>query len=208
MGSKSSKSSGRWLQEHFSDPYVKQAQKDGFRSRAIYKLKEIDERDHLFKPGMKVVDLGAAPGSWAQYVVKRIQPKGRLIASDILPIEPVDGVDILQGDFTEEASLHAILALLAPDRADWVISDMAPNMSGVESVDIPRAIYLGELALDLAQQVLQPGGGFLTKTFQGEGFDAFLGQIKSLFKHVAIRKPKASRGRSREVFILARQLKA
>lgn len=207
MAGKTSKSSKRWLKEHFSDPYVKQAQQAGYRSRAVYKIQEIHERDRLFKPGMTVIDLGAAPGSWAQYVLPLIKPKGRLIALDLLPIEALDGVEIIQGDFTEEAIVKDLLNKLGADKADWVISDMAPNMSGIESSDIPRAIYLAELALDFALQVLKDDGGFLIKSFQGEGFEALLGQIKSHFSKVAIRKPKASRGRSREVFVLARSLK-
>lgn len=204
---KKSKSSARWLQEHFSDPYVKQAQQEGYRSRAIYKLKEIQERDRLFKPGMIVVDLGAAPGSWAEFVYPMIKP-GRLIGVDLLPIDPIPGVTFLQGDFSEDETLNALLAEIKPAKADWVISDMAPNMTGNDSVDIPRSMYLAELALDFAIQVLQPGGGFLIKAFQGEGFDALLGQIKAHFGGVVIRKPKASRSRSREVFILAKTLKA
>lgn len=203
----SGKSSRRWLREHFTDPYVKQAQQEGYRSRAVYKLLEINQRDHLFKPGMTVVDLGAAPGGWAQLVVNLIKPGGRLVAMDILPMEPLAGVDVILGDFTDDAILEQLLSKILPERADWVISDMAPNMSGNESVDIPRAIYLAELALEFALRVLRMEGGFLIKTFQGEGFDALLNQIKQRFKRVFIRKPKASRGRSREVFILARELK-
>lgn len=202
-----SKSSGRWLKEHFSDPYVKQAQQAGYRSRAVYKLLEIHQRDRLFKPGMTVIDLGAAPGGWAQLVLPFIQPKGRLIALDILPIEPIEGVEIIQGDFTNESIFQQLLQQLGAAKADWVLSDMAPNMSGIESSDIPRAIYLAELALDLTLRVLNKEGGFLVKSFQGEGFDTLFAQIKSHFSKVVIRKPKASRGRSREVFILARGLK-
>lgn len=202
-----SKSSKRWLNEHFSDPYVKQAQQAGFRSRAIFKLQEIHERDRLFKPGMTVIDLGAAPGSWAQLVVNYIKPKGRLIALDILPMAPLEGVEFIQGDFTDETVLETLLNQIGDTKADWVISDMAPNMSGNKGVDIPRSIYLGELALDLALKVLNKNGGFLIKSFNGEGFEALVAQIKSHFAKVVIRKPKASRGRSREVFILARELK-
>lgn len=202
-----SNSSKRWLKEHFSDPYVKQAQQAGYRSRAIFKLQEIQERDRLFKPGMTVIDLGAAPGSWAQLVVKLIKPKGRLIALDLLPIEPLEGVEILQGDFTDESVLNALLTQIGPTKAHWVISDMAPNMSGNDSVDIPRSIYLAELALDFALQVLNKEGGFLIKSFHGQGYEELVAQIKQHFAKVVIRKPKASRGRSREVFILARELK-
>lgn len=200
------KSSNRWLKEHFSDPYVKQAQQAGYRSRAVFKLLEIQDRDRLFKPGMTVVDLGAAPGGWSQIVTKLVKP-GVVIALDLLPIEPLDGVDFIQGDFTDEAMLPLLFAKLPTGKADWVISDMAPNTSGNESIDVPRSVYLAELALDFALQVLQIEGGFLVKVFQGEGFDALLAEIKCNFKTVAIRKPKASRGRSREVYILARGLK-
>lgn len=202
-----SKSSRRWLSEHFSDTYVKQAQQEGYRSRAVYKLLEMHERDRLFKPGMTVIDLGAAPGGWAQLVARLIKPKGRLIALDLLPMEPIPDVDFIQGDFSDETVLASILQQLATTKADWVLSDMAPNMSGNASVDVPRAMYLAELALDFALNVLNPTGGLLIKAFQGEGFEAFLGEIKRNFKKVAIRKPKASRGRSREVYILARELK-
>lgn len=200
------KSSQRWLKEHFTDPYVKQAQQEGYRSRAVYKLLEIQERDRLFKPGMTVIDLGAAPGSWSQLVAKLIKP-GRLIALDLLAMDELPGVEFIQGDFTEDAVLNDLLSRLAAAKADWVISDMAPNTSGNESIDVPRSIYLSELALDFALQVLNPQGGFLIKVFQGEGFDAYLGTIKKTFQSVAIRKPKASRGRSREVYILARKLR-
>lgn len=200
------KSSNRWLKEHFSDPYVKQAQQAGYRSRAVFKLLEIQDRDKLFKPGMTVVDLGAAPGGWSQIVTKLVKP-GTVIALDLLPIEPLEGVDFIQGDFTDEAMLPLLFAKLPSRKADWVISDMAPNTSGNESIDVPRSVYLAELALDFALQVLQTEGGFLVKVFQGEGFDALFAEIKRNFKTVAIRKPKASRGRSREVYILARGLK-
>lgn len=201
------KSSRQWLKEHFTDPFVKQAQKDGYRSRAVYKLLELEERYRLFKPSMIVVDLGAAPGGWSQVVVKRIKPGGRIIAMDLLPMEPIEGVEFLQGDFSDEAVLNELNKLLSGAKVDWVISDMAPNMSGNESVDIPRAMYLSELALEFAQQTVKPAGGFLIKVFQGEGFDAFLTAVKRQFKSVVIRKPKASRDRSREVYILARELK-
>lgn len=202
-----SKSSRRWLQEHFTDPYVKQAQQEGYRSRAVYKLLEIQERDRLFKPGMTVVDLGAAPGGWSQVVAKLIKPGGRLLALDILPMEPLDDVEFLQGDFTEDSVLNELLNRLEGAEVDWILSDMAPNLSGNESIDLPRSIYLAELAFDFVMKVLQPGGGFLIKLFQGEGFDNYLAEIKRNFKSVSIRKPKASRDRSREVYILARNLK-
>ena len=198
-------SSRRWLREHFNDPYVKQAQQDGYRSRAVYKLLELQERDKLFKPGMIVVDLGAAPGGWSQLVSKLIGAKGKIIALDILPMDHIVGVEFIKGDFTEDALIAELLQHLEGAKVDWVISDMAPNMSGVDSVDQPRSIALGELALDFALQILHEQGGFLIKVFQGEGFDAFLKQIRSHFKKVVIRKPKASRGRSNEVYILARK---
>jgi len=204
------KSSGRWLKEHFSDPYVKLAQQAGYRSRAVYKLLEIQKRDHLFKPGMTVIDLGAAPGGWSQLLVELLQPKGQVLALDILPMEPIAGVDFILGDFSSDECLQLLREKLISARAsvvDWVISDMAPNMSGNESVDIPRSMYLAELALDFALQVLGPTGGFLIKAFQGEGFDALFAEIKRNFQTVAIRKPKASRNRSREVYILARNKK-
>jgi 23S rRNA (uridine2552-2'-O)-methyltransferase len=199
-----SKSSRRWLREHFSDPYVKQAQQEGFRSRAVYKLLELQERDKLFKPGMTIIDLGAAPGGWSQVVANLIGKNGRVIALDILPMEPLPGVEFIQGDFTEEAVLNELLLRIGDAKADWVISDMAPNMSGVDSVDQPRSMELTELAFELAQLVLNKQGGLLVKTFQGEGFDAFLVTLRAYFKKVLIRKPKASRDRSREVYILAR----
>jgi 23S rRNA (uridine2552-2'-O)-methyltransferase len=204
---KHKKSSQRWLKEHFSDPYVKQAQQQGYRSRAIYKLIELQERDRMFKPGMTVIDLGSAPGSWAEYLSKTVGPKGCVIGVDILAMEPLAGVDFIQGDFTEEAILHLLLERIGERKVDWVLSDMSPNLSGMESIDQPRSIHLAELALDLALRVLPPLGGFLTKVFQGEGFDGYLVQIRSHFKKVVIRKPKASRGRSREVYILAKELK-
>lgn len=208
------KSSRRWLKEHFKDPYVKQAQKSGYRSRAAYKLLEIHARDKLFKPGMMVVDLGAAPGGWSQVVTELVQPQGKVIALDLLPMAPLKGVESIQADFSEEAGLTALLTKMSAIGAkseltvDWVLSDMAPNMSGNASIDVPRSIYLAELALDFSLKVLDKDGGLLIKVFQGEGFDALLALIKSTFNTVAIRKPKASRGRSREIYILARGLKA
>lgn len=201
---KRSNSSREWLKEHFTDPYVIKAQQEGYRSRAVYKLLEIQERDRLFKSGMTVIDLGAAPGGWSQLVVKLIKPKGRLIALDLLEMPPIEGVDFIRGDFSDEAMLQVLMERLGPNKVDWVLSDMAPNMSGTESVDIPSSLYLCELALDFALQVLGSSGGFLIKVFQGAGFDAFLAEIKRNFKKVSIRKPKASRGRSREVYVLAR----
>lgn len=198
-----SKSSQRWLGEHFSDEYVKKAQQEGYRSRAIYKLKEIQEKDRILYPGMKVVDLGAAPGGWSQYATSVVGQKGRVVASDILPLDPLPFVEFVLGDFREEAVLAEMLQLLGDDKADLVISDMAPNMSGVDAVDQPRAIHLCELALDMARQVLKPGGVFLVKLFQGDGSEAFIRDVRSSFKTLKIRKPAASRPRSREVYVLA-----
>lgn len=199
--------SRRWLKEHFSDVYVKRAQKEGYRSRAVYKLLELHERDRLFKPGMIVIDLGAAPGGWSQLITKLVKPKGKVIALDILPMESIEGVEFIQGDFSDEAVLTTLMQAINHATPDWVVSDIAPNMSGNESVDMPRSMYLNELALEFALRVLDENGGFLIKVFQGEGFDALLGEIKRNFKAVFIRKPKASRGRSREVYILAKGLK-
>lgn len=199
------KSSRRWLQEHFSDPYVKQAQQEGYRSRAVYKLQELQERDKLFKPGMTVIDLGASPGGWSQLVVNLVGKKGRVIALDILPMDAIPGVEFIKGDFSEETVLAELFSRLGEIKADWVISDMAPNMSGIDSVDQPRSMELAELALDLARQVLNSQGGLLIKVFQGAGFDEFLSELRKHFKKVIIRKPKASRDRSNEVYLLARK---
>lgn len=203
MSGAKSKSSRRWLREHFSDVYVRQARLEGYRSRAVYKLLELQERDRLFKPGMTVIDLGAAPGSWSQLVVKLVGKKGRVIALDILSMEPIPGVEFIQGDFTLDSAVDDLLQR-SGTAVDWVISDMAPDASGIESVDQPRSIMLAQLAFDLAQRVLHPGGGLLVKMFQGEDFDAFLVELRRHFKKVFIRKPKASRDRSREVYLLAR----
>ncbi|HEK0571107.1 TPA: 23S rRNA (uridine(2552)-2'-O)-methyltransferase RlmE [Proteus mirabilis] len=200
---KRSASSSRWLQEHFSDKYVQQAKKKGFRSRAWFKLEEIQQSDNIFKPGMTVVDLGAAPGGWSQYVVQQLGNKGRIIACDLLPMDPIVGVDFLQGDFRDELVLKALLDRVGDNKVQVVMSDMAPNMSGTPAVDIPRSMYLVELALDMCRDVLAPGGSLIVKVFQGEGFDEYLGQIRSLFTKVKVRKPDASRSRSREVYIVA-----
>ncbi len=202
-----SESSRRWLREHFSDPYVKQAQQEGYRSRAVYKLLEINQRDKLIRPGMTVVDLGAAPGGWCQVLVKLMQKKGRVIAMDILPMEPIPGVEFLQGDFGEDAVVAELESRLEGKKVDLVLCDIAPNLSGNESIDLPRSMYLAELALDFALKVLARDGSFLIKLFQGEGFDALLAEMKRQFQKTAIRKPKASRSRSREVYILARSLR-
>lgn len=198
-----SKSSKSWLKEHFDDEYVRRSQQDGYRSRAIYKLIEIDQKDRLVKPGMTVIDLGAAPGGWSEYCVKKLGKKGTMVALDILPMEPIDGVAIVEGDFREDAIFEELMAIIGNDKADLVISDMAPNISGMGSVDMPRAYHLCELALDLARQVLKPGGGLLVKLFQGEGFEAYNKELKASFSKVIMRKPKASRARSREIYALA-----
>ena len=191
------------MNEHFDDEYVRRAQQEGYRSRAIYKLIEIQQKDQLLKPGMTVIDLGAAPGGWSEYAVTKLGGKGRVIALDILPMEPIGGVEIIQGDFREDNVLAQLLDLIGESGADLVISDMAPNISGMEVVDIPRSYYLADLALDLAIQVLKPGGGLLVKLFQGEGFDDYQKALKQNFKRVVMRKPKASRARSREIYALA-----
>ncbi|WP_133127585.1 23S rRNA (uridine(2552)-2'-O)-methyltransferase RlmE [Legionella nagasakiensis] len=199
-----SKSSKRWLQEHFDDVYVKQAQIDGYRSRAVYKLKEIDEKEHLFKPGMTVVDLGAAPGGWSQYVTEKLSGRGIIIALDLLPMDDLPGVSFMLGDFQEETVLQQLLAVVPERGVDVVLSDMAPNMSGTIAVDIPRAMYLAELAFDFSHRMLKPGGVLLMKMFHGSGFEQLVGQVRSHFKKVVIRKPLASRARSRETYLLAK----
>ncbi|WP_060498448.1 23S rRNA (uridine(2552)-2'-O)-methyltransferase RlmE [Pseudomonas sp. NBRC 111133] len=202
-----SKSSANWLREHFNDPFVKQAQKDGYRSRASYKLLEIQKKDRLIRPGMSVIDLGAAPGGWSQVTSRLIGGQGRLIASDILEMDSIADVTFIQGDFTHDEVLQRILEAVGDSHVDLVISDMAPNMSGTPAVDIPRAMFLCELALDLATRVLKPGGDFLIKIFQGEGFDVYLKDVRSKFDKVQMRKPSSSRDRSREQYLLGRGFK-
>ena len=197
-------SSKAWLKEHRDDPYVQQAQREGYRSRACYKLLELQERDRLIRPGMTVLDLGSAPGGWSQVAVALVGHSGRVIASDILPMDTIAGVEFIQGDFTEEEVFGQLLAALAGTPVDLVISDMAPNMSGLNAVDQPRSIYLVELALDMARRVLAPGGAFVSKVFQGEGFDELYRDTRESFDRVLTRKPKASRPRSREVYVVAR----
>lgn len=197
-----SKSSKNWLKEHFDDPYVKRAQEDGVRSRAVYKLQEIDQKDQLIKSGMSLIDLGAAPGGWSEYAVKKVGEKGKIIATDILSMDYLYGVEFIQGDFREDDVLTAILQATNNQKADLVISDMAPNISGVETIDQPAVMYLVELALDLAVQTLKSNGNFLVKVFQGQGFDEFKQEAKLRFKQIKIRKPAASRPRSREVYLL------
>lgn len=201
---KKNKTSRAWVHDHLNDPYVQRAQADGYRARAAYKLLEIDERDHLLKPGAIIVDLGAAPGSWCQLVARRCGPKARIFALDLLQMEPVAGVDFLLGDFTEDAVLEALEGRLEGARVDVVLSDMAPNLSGVATVDQARSIHLCELALDFAVRHLRPGGQFVVKVFQGEGFMAFRKQMEAAFSSVQVRKPKASRDRSAEVYLLGK----
>jgi 23S rRNA (uridine2552-2'-O)-methyltransferase len=196
--------SQRWLKEHRDDHYVKLARSAGYRSRAAFKLEEMDRRDRLFRSGMNVVDLGAAPGGWSQYAAARVGPGGRVLALDVLPMEPVSGVSFVQGDFREAGVLDALLDQVGPTQVQLVLSDMSPNISGMNAVDQPRAIYLAELALELARRVMAPGGSLLVKVFQGEGSDAYLAQLRRHFRSVAIRKPRASRPRSREFYALAR----
>jgi len=194
----------QWMQEHLNDEYVLRAQKEGHRARAIYKLMEIDERDRLIKPGHYVVDLGAAPGSWSEYAVTKIGKKGRVFALDLLEIEPIKGVDFIQGDFRSDEVLDQLMKLIENHPVDLVMSDMAPNISGMRAVDQPRAMYLAELSLELARNVLKPGGDLLIKIFNGEGLDEFKKVLRGDFDKLIIRKPKASRARSRENYLLAR----
>lgn len=202
-----SKTSARWLKEHFDDPYVKKAQREGYRSRAAYKLLEIQERDRILRPGQMIVDLGAAPGGWTQIAAAKAVPGGVVFALDILPMDALAGVQIMQGDFREQTVLDELLKLLEGRRIDLVLSDMAPNISGVDSVDQPRAMYLAELALEFSRQVLAPGGVLLVKVFQGQGSEEYLRSLRTAFTSLAIRKPKASRPRSNEVYALARNFK-
>jgi 23S rRNA (uridine2552-2'-O)-methyltransferase len=202
-----SKSSNRWMQEHFDDEYVKLAQVQGYRSRAVFKLKEIQEKDKFIKPGMNVIDLGAAPGGWSQFAHPLLGKKSKLIALDILPMEAIEGVVFIQGDFREAAVLDELTTVLAAAPVDIVLSDMAPNMSGSKGIDQPNAMYLAELALDTAKAVLVKGGDFLVKVFQGKGFEAFHRDMQQHFEKVVIRKPKASRPRSNEVYLLGKGFK-
>ena len=205
---KRSKSSQNWLRRHFDDYYVKEAQKAGYRSRAVYKLLEIQEKDRILKPGMVVIDLGAAPGSWSEVAAPLIGKSGKIIAMDILDIDPIDKVTFIQGDFTEQEIYDSLLENLNGREVDLVMSDLAPNISGTRAVDQPKAMYLAELALDFSNTVLKPGGDLLTKVFQGEGSEQYLKALRESFDKVVIRKPKASRPKSREVYMLARGFKA
>jgi len=202
-----SKSSHQWMQEHFDDEYVKAAQAQGYRSRAVFKLAEIQEKDQLIKTGMNIVDLGAAPGGWSQFAQQRLGKNNKLIALDILAMEPIDGVEFIEGDFREQVVMDQLLTALDGLAVHLVMSDMAPNMSGNKATDQPRAMYLCELALDTAKNILTKNGCFLVKVFQGEGFEAFHREIQQYFTKVVIRKPKASRSRSNEVYILAKGFK-
>ncbi|WP_344800580.1 23S rRNA (uridine(2552)-2'-O)-methyltransferase RlmE [Litoribacillus peritrichatus] len=202
-----SKTSKKWMNEHVNDPYVKKAQLDGYRSRASYKLIEINEKDKIIRPGNVVMDLGSAPGGWSQIVAPWVGDKGRTIASDILPMDSIASVDFIQGDFTEESVFEEILKTLGDDVVDVVISDMAPNISGVNATDQFSSMYLVELALDMARNVLKPGGNFCAKVFQGVGYEEYLKDVRSSFSKVLIRKPAASRPRSREVYIVGKGFK-
>ncbi|MAY13864.1 MAG: 23S rRNA (uridine(2552)-2'-O)-methyltransferase RlmE [Saccharospirillaceae bacterium] len=203
-----SKTSADWLKEHVDDIYVQKAQQDGYRTRASYKLIELDEKDQLIKPGMTIIDLGSAPGGWSQVVGRKLNGKGVVIASDILPMDPIADVEFIQGDFTEEAVFNELMAIVDGRPVDLVISDMAPNMSGVASIDQPGSMYLVELALDMARQVLRPNGQFVAKVFQGDGFDEYVKDVRQSFTKVLIRKPKASRPRSREVYVVGKGFRA
>jgi 23S rRNA (uridine2552-2'-O)-methyltransferase len=198
------KSSQRWLARNAKDKYVKRARQEGARSRAIYKLEEIDRRDRLLHPGMTVVDLGAAPGGWSQYVKSRVGDSGRVLALDILPMEPIVGVEFIEGDFTEPTVLDLLVRRLQGKPVDLVISDMAPNMTGVASVDQARSMNLAELALEFSDKSLKPGGSLLIKTFQGAGFNEFYAQLRRRFEKLATRKPSASRSESKEIYLLGR----
>jgi 23S rRNA (uridine2552-2'-O)-methyltransferase len=200
-----SKSSDRWLKEHFADPFVQRAQSEGWRSRAVFKLEEIDRRERLIKPGATILDLGAAPGAWSQYARRKAGKNGRVVASDILPMTELPGVQFVQGDFREPAVFEQILQLLPAAQVDVVLSDMAPNLSGVDAIDQPRAMYLAELALLLAQRVLKPEGHALIKVFQGNGFPELVKAARGKFIRVKLVKPLASRARSPEMYLLAMQ---
>jgi 23S rRNA (uridine2552-2'-O)-methyltransferase len=199
-----SKSSQQWLKQHFDDQFVKRAQREGYRSRAVYKLDELQHKDRILRPATVVVDLGAAPGGWSQYAARTLGNEGRIVALDLLPMDPLPGVEFLQGDFRDDQVLASLLELLGGDVVNLVMSDMAPNISGMVAVDQPRSMHLAELAADFAATVLGKGGDLLFKGFQGEGFDALLDSLRGQYRKVLIRKPKASQPRSREVYVLAK----
>ena len=202
--SKPRRSGGSWRDRQEKDPYVQKARRDGWRSRAIYKLEQIDEKERLLKPDMVCVDLGSAPGSWSQYVTEKLKGRARIVAVDLLPMDSLPDVDFVQGDFQEDSVFEQLLELVGDDGADLVMSDMAPNISGLKAVDQPRSMYLVELALDMARRVLKPGGNFVCKVFQGEGIDPFIADTRNSFDRVKVMKPKASRPGSREVYLVAR----
>ena len=202
-----SKSSGSWLRRHVTDPFVKQAQIDGYRSRSAYKLIELDERDRLMRPGMKVLDLGSAPGGWSQVAAKAVGAKGRVLATDILPMDPIRNVDFIQGDFTSDTVVEQIKTWLGDGKFDLIISDIAPNLSGIDSADQARSIYFLELAFDTVRLMLKPGANFVAKMFQGQGSDEYVKELRKHFGKISIRKPKASRPESREVYIVAKEFK-
>jgi 23S rRNA (uridine2552-2'-O)-methyltransferase len=199
-----SKSSGRWLAEHFADPFVKRAKAEGWRSRAVFKLEEIDRREKLLQPGVVCLDLGAAPGAWSQYAKRRVGAKGVVVASDILPMQGLTGVEFVQGDFRDESVFEQLLSLVPPRGVDLLLSDMAPNLSGMDAIDQPRAMYLAELALEMAERVLKPQGSALIKVFQGAGFQELVAATRRKYAKVKLCKPDASRARSPELYLLAR----
>ncbi len=202
---KRTKSSARWLAEHASDEFVKRAREEGWRSRAVFKLAEIQERERLLRPGIRCVDLGAAPGGWSQYAARIVGGASRIVATDILAMDAIPGVEFVQGDFREDSVLERVLAAVGSEKVDLVLSDMAPNMAGIDAVDQPRSMYLAELALEFADRVLTPGGDALIKLFQGAGFDEILREARRRYGRVVTKKPKASRTRSPEIYLLARQ---
>jgi 23S rRNA (uridine2552-2'-O)-methyltransferase len=205
--SRRSKSSDRWLREHFADPFVQRAQSEGWRSRAVFKLEEIDRRERLLKPRAVCLDLGAAPGAWSQYAARRVGAKGSVVASDLLPMAQLPGVQFVQGDFRDEEIFQRVLSLLPPRGVDVVLSDMSPSLSGVDVIDQPRSMYLAELALSMAERILKPGGDALIKLFQGSGFQELVQEARGRFGRVKLVKPQASRSRSPEIYLLARQLR-
>lgn len=198
------RSGGSWRDRQERDPYVQQARRDGWRSRAVYKLQQIDQKERLIRPDMVCIDLGSAPGSWSQFVTRKLKGKARIVAVDLLPMDPLPDVEFVQGDFEDEAVFGQMLQAVGEGGADLVMSDMAPNISGIQGVDQPRSMNLVELALDMARRVLKPGGSFVCKVFQGEGFDAFVVDARTSFERVRVMKPKASRAASREVYLVAR----
>jgi len=202
--SKPRRSSGSWRDRQERDPYVQRARREGWRSRAVFKLEQIDRKERLLKPGMVCVDLGSAPGGWSQYVTEMLKGKARIVAVDLLPMDALPDVEFVQGDFQEDEVFEQLLEKVGPDGADLVMSDMAPNISGTKAVDQPRSMYLVELALDMARRVLKPGGSFVCKVFQGEGFDEFVRDARNSFERVRVIKPEASRTASREVYLVAR----